>query len=303
MKKRVLITGSSGMLGIDLWQELSADHSVYGTDLIERKACDIAHFNRCDITDRERLIDVVSEIGPEVVIHTAAWTDVDGCELDKDRAYKINSQGTDSVAVACKKTGSILIYISTDFVFDGKKTKPYKETDKTNPLSTYGDSKLRGEESIRKNLKKYFIIRTSWLYGRCGKNFVETVLSKSNTEKDLKVVSDQVGSPTYTKDLAQAIHALVDRISGEEVAGRGHGIYHVSNSGSVSWFEYAEEILRLAGSKTRVIPISSEELGRPARRPAMSVLDNSKFIKFTGHKMRGWREALKEYFKRRGQDA
>ncbi|MDD5136424.1 MAG: sugar nucleotide-binding protein, partial [Candidatus Omnitrophica bacterium] len=157
--------------------------------------------------------------------------------------------------------------------------------------------KLESEEAVKKVLKDYFILRTSWLYGKNGKNFVDAILDKAKKETLLKVVDDQVGSPTYTKDFAKAIHVLLDRAvarsPGRQVT--GSGIYHVSNSGSVSWYEYAKEILRLSGSDTKILAISSEELGRPAKRPAMSVLDNSKFTAFTGYKMRPWTAALNEY--------
>lgn len=295
---RVLITGSSGMLGIDLSAELGGHYEVMGTDITPgRGGHKSARFYRGDITDKSGIAGLVRKAMPDVVIHAAAWTDVDGCELDKRKAGKINFEGTENVARACADLDIPLIYISTDFVFDGKKRSPYKESDRTGPLSVYGYSKLKGEEAIRNILKKYFVLRTSWLYGRYGKNFVDTILAKSRTEDKLKVVDDQVGSPTYTKDLAKAIHILVNKIFARCAP---YGIYHVSNAGKVSWHDYAKEILRLAKSKTMVLPISSKELARPAERPAMSVLDNSRFMKFTGCKMRHWREALKEYLKNSG---
>ena len=283
--KRVLITGSSGMLGTDLCQELRKSYKVMGIDLAE-----------ADITKKSEIEAAIKKASPDIIIHTAGMTDVDGCELDPEKAYKVNSDGTKNVALACKAAGAILIYISTDFVFDGKKKNPYKETDRARPLGVYADSKLKGEEAVKKTLKKHLILRTSWLYGKHGKNFVDTIIAKAKTEKVLKVVKDQVGSPTYTKDLAKAIHKIATVIARPEGPKQSqHGTYHISNSGAVSWFDYAKEILRLAGSKTRVIPISSNELARPAKRPTMSVLDNSKFIKFTGYRMRNWREALKSY--------
>lgn len=286
------------MLGADLWQELGKDYEIYGLDIVQPTAYSVQRFYQGNITDRKHVQEIILKTRPDVVIHTAAWTDVDGCEFDKGRAYKVNSEGTENVALACRKIDAMLIYISTDFVFDGRKKKPYKETDKPNPINIYAGSKLKGEEAIRKILKKYFILRTSWLYGRYGKNFVDMILEKTKREKRLKVVDDQVGSPTYTKDLAKAIHVLLDKIFTPYAARRTqYGIYHISNSGSVSWYEYAKQILKLVKSETRVIPISSEELARPARRPAMSVLDNSKFIRYIGYKMRDWREALKEYLK------
>ena len=291
------------MLGVDLSQELYHDYEVFGADIVRRSSFAIRGFYKLDITKKQNVSALIKNLNPGVIIHAAAMTDVDGCELDPKKAYKINSDGIKNVALACKAVDATLIYLSTDFVFDGKKKSPYKETDRTNPLSIYADSKLKGEAAVKRILKKYFILRTSWLYGKHGKNFVDTILSKAKRESMLKVVNDQVGSPTYTKDLAKAIYALMDRVTksqSHKVTSRAgfnlpYGTYHISNSGSVSWYDYAKEILKLAGSQTKVAPISSKELDRPAKRPKMSILDNSKFIKFTGHKMRNWQEALKEY--------
>ena len=286
--KRILITGSSGMLGVDLSQELYHDYKVFGADILRRASFGVCGFYKLDITKKHNVSALIKNLNPDVVIHAAAWTDVDGCELDPKRAYRINSEGTKNVAHACKSIGATLIYISTDFVFDGRRKTPYKEADKTNPLNIYADSKLKGELAIKRILKKYLILRTGWLYGKHGKNFVDTIIAKAKKEKVLKVVNDQVGSPTYTKDLAEAIRVLLKKSI-------DRGIYHVSNSGSVSWYDYAKDILKLSKSQTIVAPISSKELDRPAKRPKMSVLDNSRFIKLTGHKMRNWQEALKDY--------
>ena len=296
MRQRVLIIGSSGMLGIDLSQGLYHDHEVFGADLIRRSAFAIRGFYKLDVTKKQNVSAVIKNLNPDVVIHAAAWTDVDGCELDPKKAYKINTEGAKNVALACKAADAALIYLSTDFVFDGRRKHPYRETDRTNPLSVYADSKLKGELAVKRILKKYIILRTSWLYGKHGKNFVDTIIKKAKTEKVLKVVDDQVGSPTYTKDLVKAIHALLGKIVGSRAGfNLPYGTYHVSNSNSVSWYDYAKEILKLEKSQTKVVPISSKELDRPAKRPKMSVLDNSKFIKLTGSKMRNWQEALKEY--------
>jgi dTDP-4-dehydrorhamnose reductase len=297
MAGSILIVGSSGMLGTDLCQELDGDYEVYGIDNRSRAGLNLPYnstpiaqrYFECDITDKKSVSEVISKVRPEIVIHTAAMTDVDGCERDSKKAYAINSTGTENVALACKDIGAAMFYISTDFVFDGTKSEPYVETDAPSALSVYGKSKLKGEEAVQRNVKKYFILRTSWLYGKNGKNFVDTIIKNSKTEAELKVVNDQVGSPTYTKDLSMAIHKLLDGSFSK------YGIYHVSNAGAVSWFEYAKAILKLSGSNTKVSPISSQDLNRPAKRPAMSVLDNSKFAALTGYKMRGWEEALKEY--------
>lgn len=296
-RNKILITGSSGMLGIDLYQQLKGSYEIYGADLAARgQGPKGTRFKKVNITERRQVATVLSKIKPDIVIHTAAYTDVDGCELDPKKAYSINSEGAKNIALACKTIDSVLVYISTDFVFDGRKKKPYKEMDKPNPLSVYAKSKLAGEKAVRKALKKYFILRTSWLYGRNGRNFVDTIIAKGKEGNALKVVDDQVGSPTYTKDLAKAIHALIDRVFAPNAQrSMQYGIYHVTNSGSVSWFDYTKEILRLKKINIKVMPITSDQLDRPAKRPAMSVLDNSKFRVFTGCRMRKWQEALKDY--------
>ena len=300
------------MLGVDLSQSLYHEYEVFGADILRRSlrtyrpggpevSPAIRGFYKLDVTKKQNVMALIKNLNPDAIVHAAAWTDVDGCELDPKKAYRINSEGTKNVALACKSTGATLIYLSTDFVFDGRRKNPYKEGDKTGPLNIYAGAKLKGELAVKRILKKYFILRTGWLYGKHGKNFVDTIIKKAGTEKVLKVVDDQVGSPTYTKDLVKAIHVLLDKVFIQRkntqyaIRNTQYGIYHISNAGAVSWYDYAKEILKLTGSRTEVIPISSKELDRPAKRPKMSVLDNSKFFKFTGHKMRDWREALKEY--------
>ncbi len=294
-KHKLLIMGSGGMLGTDLCKELKEAYDVTCADLVNAGADAAAPFFECDITDKASVGKLIDTVRPRIVLHLAAWTDVDGCELDRERAFRINASGVANVATACADSGAALLYISTDFVFDGRKKEPYRENDATGPLNIYAESKLAGEEAVRKGLERYYIVRTSWLYGKNGKNFVDAIIAKSLAEPELKVVNDQVGSPTYTADLAKAIHVLIDKIFTERIGSRGTGIYHISNTGSVSWYDYAVEILKLAGSTAKVIPISSEQLARPAKRPAMSVMDTSKFTAFTGYEMRNWKDALKEY--------
>src|SRR3989338_5534592 len=235
-KYTILITGSSGMLGVDLCRELKAEYKLYGMDMVHSPWSIVHSFTKGDITDRREMQRILKKIKPDLVIHAAAWTDVDGCEADKKKAYLINVNGTKNVARACFETGAIPIYISTDFVFNGHKKAPYTETDKPDPLSVYGESKLAGEEAVRRSTRNHFILRTSWLYGKHCKNFVDTILAKAKAGGALRVVDDQVGSPTYAKDLAKAIHALLDRNQRPETGNQGYGIYHVSNSGSVSWY-------------------------------------------------------------------
>jgi dTDP-4-dehydrorhamnose reductase len=312
MKKRVLVIGSSGMLGVDLCHELRGSYEVWGADvrpglfsekpghpgpMVQDQGKTEKRFFVCDITDRKSVDAGVRKVKPDVVILTAAWTDVDGCERDPKKAYRVNADGVRTVALACKTAGIPLVYISTDFVFNGKKRSPYSESDTPAPLSVYGDSKLQGEIAIRKKLNRHIIVRTSWLYGAHGKNFVDTIISKGR-ETALTVVDDQVGSPTFTKDLAAALHALL-KVPFTECPVRciQYGTYHISNAGKVSWYEYAKSILRYAHVKAKVVPISSKELDRPAKRPAMSVLDNQKFRRLTGYKMRGWKDALRDYLR------
>ncbi|MCK4436701.1 dTDP-4-dehydrorhamnose reductase, partial [bacterium] len=249
----------------------------------------------CDITDQAEVSKAICEISLDLVIHAAAYTDVDGCETCPDRAYEINAVGSRNVALACQKCGTAGVYMSTDFVFNGKKVQPYIEEDEPQPLSIYGKSKLEGERHFSSLLDKYFIVRSSWLFGQFGKNFVDTILKLAGKgkEKELKVVNDQIGSPTYSKDLAKAIGNLIKTSS--------YGIFHISNRGSCSWYEFALTILKYAGIQdVTVQPITSDELNRPAKRPEMSILDNAHYIQTVGKALRPWPDALDDYL--RGQE-
>ncbi len=275
--KSVLVLGSSGMLGHDLVDILSRHYRVSGVDIDE-----------LDITDGWRTKSLISNKKPSFVINAAAHTDVDGCESDPDVAFAVNGRGAENVALACLEAGACMIQLSTDYVFDGLKGKPYVEDDRPNPQSVYGKSKLVGEEAVRTTLENYLIIRTSWLFGRHGKNFVDTIRKAARERDLLGVVGDQYGCPTYTRDLAEAIGRLLRA----EYA----GIVNVSNSGICSWCDYARGILELSGiSGVRVEEITSERLSRPAPRPPYSVLDGSLYARLTGAPMRHWREAVKDY--------
>ena len=249
--------------------------------------------NPLDITKPDDVSDFIKDIKPDVVIHTAAYTDVDGCELNLNKANLINTEGTQNVAKACKDTGAFVLYISTDFIFDGKKRTPYTEDDKPSPINEYGRSKLQGEDFIKKILDKYLIIRTSWMYGKSGKNFVDTIIDKAESSELLQVVDDQKGSPTYAVDLSNAIVNLISL---------SINLYpltlNVTNSGNCTWYEFAEEIIRIKGIKNvKIEPITSDKSKRVAERPKMSVLDNSKFIKISGKSLPSWRDALTRYLK------
>jgi dTDP-4-dehydrorhamnose reductase len=222
------------------------------------------------------------------LLNAAAYTDVDGCESKKETAFAVNAEGARNVALACAAIGGRMIHLSTDYVFDGSSRTPYREEDLPNPLNVYGASKLQGERFIQEILESHLIVRTEWLYGRHGKNFVDTILRHAEQQKEIRVVDDQRGSPTFAKDLSFALERLIEIKAG--------GILHVTNSGSCTWFEIARQILRDKGyDHVQVIPISSEELARPAKRPANSVMDCRRYEKLTGRMMRTWQEALQEY--------
>lgn len=275
---KVLIIGSEGMLGHDLVDILSKENEISTTTIWT-----------LDITDIEKTIKTVKEINPDVVVHAAAFTDVNGSESKKDLAYQVNVIGTRNVAVACRESDSALVYICTDYVFDGTKGSSYYEYDQTNPLSVYGKTKYLGEVYIRDILSKFYIVRTAWLYGFHGPNFVTTMLNLAKTKDNISVVNDQIGSPTYTLDLAKAIAELIKKPA--------YGIYHITNSGSCSWYEYAKEIFKIAGIDIEVKPVSTEEYPQPAPRPKYSVLENYNW-KIEGFKeIRDYKDALRSYMK------
>lgn len=273
----ILVVGAKGMLGRDL-MELLGDRAM-GVDIDE-----------IDITSIESVFKVVSELKPRVVINCAAYTDVDGCETNIEKAMEVNGEGVAYLAMACRENGALLVQVSTDYVFDGGKGSPYQEYDAVNPLSVYGESKLAGEMNAS-SCPEHLIVRTQWLYGLHGKNFVETML-RLGAEKDrLTVVDDQIGSPTWTVDLAKAIIALVDKGC--------RGIYHAANRDFCSWNSFAKAIFEESGLSVAVDPMTTEELNRPARRPLYSTLDCSALVADSGFEPQPWRQALKEYLELR----
>lgn len=269
---RIFITGATGQLGIALRHALR-DHDVVAPTEVE-----------ADITNAS-IVARIAGARPEVVVHAAAYTDVDGAESNSDRAYAVNAGGARNVAEGAAKAGARLVAVSTDYVYDGTKPTPYVEGDPVAPLSVYGASKLAGEREVLSAKPDAIILRTAWLYGD-GKNFVRTMIRLAREQDQLRVVDDQIGSPTYAADLAQAIRELLDT--------RAAGVYHAVNAGSCSWHKFAEAIFRLAGLKKPVVAISTAELARPARRPACAVLDCSKLAAL-GIQMRPWQAALAEY--------
>jgi len=274
---KILLIGAGGMLGMDLQPILSTQHEVIGKDIPD-----------LDISDPGQVRREIEKTRPDMVINLAALTDVDGCESRKERAFSVNGHGAGHVARACEAAGAKLIHLSTDYVFDGTSPIPYREEDPPHPLNVYGESKLLGERAIEGVGKNHLILRTAWLYGRHGKNFVDTILRLASQQEELRVVNDQMGPPTFTRDLGWAISRLADK----EV----RGILHVTNSGCCTWFEFAEKILSLKPhGRIRILPVTSCELNRPAKRPAFSVLDCSRFERIIGRRMRHWEESLREY--------
>lgn len=268
--KKVLITGADGMLG----QDLSAVLEDEGYEVIEtnRETLDVTNFRQAE--------EVLNRYNPDIVIYCAAYTNVDGAEEELETASKVNVDGAENIARICANNDIILVYISTDYVFDGEKKEPYTPLDKPNPLNNYGKTKLGGEEVVQKYCKKYYIIRTCWLYGHNGKNFVETMISLAD-KPELKVVDDQTGCPTWTVELSNGIVKLLEEMS-------EFGIYHICNSGETSWYGFAKEIFKLAGKEVNLKPCKTEEFSRPAKRPKNSVMDSNVAC-------RNWKSALKDY--------
>ena len=272
---KILITGAYGMLGSDL-REVLKNH-----ELIVTGSKDL------DITNEENVIDFIDENSPEVVINAAAYTAVDDCETNYDEACAVNAIGPKNLAIACKKQDVPLVHISTDYVFDGSKRTPLLENDALGPQSAYGKTKLEGEKFIQEYTDKYFILRTAWLYGIHGNNFVQTMLSLAENHDEITVVDDQIGSPTYSLDLAVSIANLLNSDK--------YGIYHLTNEGECSWYEFSKRIFELSDVDVKVLPVTTEEFPRPAPRPHYSVLSNQKWIKAGFPPMRKYEEALSDY--------
>lgn len=271
---RILIIGANGLLGSDLVEGWPGD------DIIPATSRDV------DIREISQIRKLVNQEHPDWVILTAAYTDVDGSERNPDLAYAVNRDGTRNVSIVARERGAKLCYLSTDYVFDGASNRPYEPEDSIHPLNVYGASKAAGEVAIQEETGVWLIIRTSWLFGPARPSFPERILHAADSLPKLEVVVDQIGSPTYTKDLVSAIRELV--------RADARGILNVTNSGKCSWFEFAKEILQRAGRDTPVFPITSVEAGRSARRPAYSVLSPKASASY-GIVLRSWQEALQAY--------
>ena len=279
MSMRVLVTGAKGQLGRDLMNELKRQGlEGIGVDVEEM-----------DITDPEKCRSVIGQARADAVIHCAAYTAVDAAEDQAELCRKINGEGTRNVAEACRDAGVKLMYISTDYVFDGEGTRPWEPDDERAPLNVYGQTKYEGELAIEELLDRYYIIRIAWVFGAAGKNFIKTMLRLGREKGAVSVVNDQVGSPTYTYDLARL---LVDMVQTEH-----YGRYHATNEGECSWYEFACEIFRQAGLEVQVTPVSSEAFAAKAKRPANSRMSKEKLTEKGFVRLPDWQDALKRFLK------
>ena len=290
----ILVTGVAGQLGYDVMNELTKrGHIAVGSDILKKEdVCSAFEYVQLDITKMQDVERTIAEYAPEAVIHCAAWTAVDAAEDDenKDKVFAINTQGTKYIAEACKRCGCKMMYISTDYVFNGEGTEPWEPDCKEYaPMNVYGESKLQGELTVSENLDKYFIVRIAWVFGKNGNNFINTMLNVGKKFDTLRVVNDQIGTPTYTLDLARL---LVDMIETDK-----YGYYHATNEGGfISWYDFACEIFKHAGYSTKVVPVTTEEYGlSKAKRPFNSRLNKSKLTENGFKTLPDWQDALKRY--------
>lgn len=274
---KVLVTGTKGQLGYDVVNELEKrGHTAVAVDIEEM-----------DITDAVSVERVITEAEVEAVIHCAAYTAVDAAEDNVEICRRVNAEGTENIAKVCKKLDLKMIYISTDYVFDGEGERPWGPDDERHPLNVYGQTKYEGELAVEKYLEKYFIVRIAWVFGVNGKNFIKTMLKLSETHEELNVVDDQVGSPTYTYDLAVL---LVDMVESDK-----YGRYHATNEGLCTWYEFAKEIFRQAGVEVKVNPVTSDMFPAKAKRPKNSRMSKEKLDANGFHRLPTWQDALERY--------
>jgi len=274
---RILITGANGMLGSDL----TAEGQKQGYDVIALTHAEL------DITKSSLVKETFDIYHPQVVINCAAYTKVDEAEENRNLALAVNALGVRNLALTCRENNAVLVQISTDYVFDGTKDKPWGIYDLPNPINTYGESKYLGECFLKTIGENYFIVRTSWLFGKAGPNFVKTMLKLALAKSTIKVVNDQIGCPTYTADLAKAILDLINT--------KAYGIYHITNQGAVSWYEFAKAIFALSGTKIELLPIDSSKYPASAERPKNSVLDTFPLEETIGYLLPSWSDALQRY--------
>ena len=291
---KVFVTGVGGQLGYDVMNELAArGYECYGSDVLPKEKITLPYnYIQLDITKKEDIEKVIGQLAPDAVIHCAAWTAVDAAEEEENqpKVMAINAIGSKYIAEACKKIDCKLVYISTDYVFNGEGTEPWQADCKEYaPLNVYGWSKLEGEKAVSDMLSKYFIVRIAWVFGKNGNNFIKTMLNVGEKYDTLRVVYDQIGTPTYTFDLARL---LVDMLETDK-----YGYYHATNEGGfISWYDFACEIFRQAGYNTKVVPVTTAEYGlSKAKRPFNSRLDKSKLILNGFKTLPNWKDALKRY--------
>ena len=288
---RILVTGAGGQRGYDIMKELSRrGHEVIGTEVSVQEDSLV----RMDITDREQVMAVVGQTRPEAVIHCAAWTAVDLAEdpENREKVFAINAEGTRNVAEAAKAVGAVIMYISTDYIFDGRGTEPWKPEDRAfHPLNVYGESKLAGEKAVEELSDRYFIVRIAWVFGVNGNNFVKTMMRIGASYDTIRVVNDQIGTPTYTEDLSVLLADMI-------VTDR-YGIYHATNEGGyISWYDFACEIINAAGCSAKVVPVTSKEYGlSKAARPFNSRMDKSKLDRMGFARLPHWKDALARYLR------
>jgi len=274
---KVFVTGVKGQLGFDVVNELNKrGHEAVGVDIDEM-----------DITDKESVNRVIKAAAPDAVIHCAAYTAVDAAENNEELCRNVNAKGTEYIAGVCRELDIKMMYISTDYVFNGQGTRPWEPDDERAPLNVYGQTKYEGELAIEENLTKYFTVRIAWVFGENGKNFIKTMLNLGKTHDKLTVVADQTGSPTYTYDLARL---LVDMIETEK-----YGRYHATNDGECTWYEFASEIFRQAGMDVKVEPVGSDQYPAKAKRPANSRMNKEKLEENGFLPLPSWQDALERY--------
>ncbi|MFT4204714.1 MAG: dTDP-4-dehydrorhamnose reductase [Chitinophagaceae bacterium] len=278
-KPVIIVTGSNGQLGSEL-HDLQNQLPQYQWIFASRQ--------ELDLTDSADIVRIFQQYQPEWFVNCAAYTAVDKAESEKERALAANATAPETIAKECAKIGTKLVHISTDYVFHGDGEKPYTPADATDPVNFYGETKLLGEQNALKNNAQTIIIRTSWVYSTYGKNFVKTMRQLMQSRPELNVVADQKGTPTYAKDLAAAIVTII------QSSQQHWGIYHFSNAGEITWYDFAEEIRRISGLDCKVNPIPTSGFPTPAKRPAYSVLDKSKLVDNYGVQLRDWKDSLKE---------
>lgn len=287
---KILITGAAGMLGSQVALDLKRGYTELGQvpDSMKDAQLVLRDVDQLDITDKSACLNFIGEEKPDVVINCAAYTNVDGCESHQDDAFKVNALGPRNLAMACDAVGAKLVHISTDYVFKGDGNTPKSEYDITCPVSVYGKTKLAGEEYVKQYCAKSFIVRTAWLYGQNGKNFVKTMVRLAQERGGATVVNDQTGNPTNAADLS---HHLLKIAASEE-----YGVYHCTGNGECTWYEFACEIAKLAGYEGVMKPCTSDEYPTPTERPKYSSLDNMMLRVTVGDEMRPWKQALQAYF-------